>query len=119
MKRDFELVRKILSEFEERDAEAKKTIAPKGYSNDEIRYHIDMMVEAGFIGMDEVFDGDRFVYSRASQLTWEGQNFLDLIRDDSQWAKIKKAVKEQGFSLTIDTIKMAASALIKMAFNIS
>ena len=117
MKRDFELVRKILIEYEGRDAQARKTIAPSGYSSDEIYHHIVILMEAGYIGSDEMYDQNGvFLSSRSSQLTWEGHDFLDSIRKDSHWKKIKQKVKDEGFNLTFDTIKAAASALIKLAF---
>ena len=50
-------------------------------------------------------------------LTWEGHNFLDSIRKDSTWSKVKGAVKERGLEQTFDSIKAAAAVLIQNAFS--
>ena len=39
-------------------------------------------------------------------LTWDGSNFLDKIRDNSNWAKIKAFIKEKALPLSIDTVKI-------------
>jgi len=114
MKRDFELVRLILLEFEARDAKGQNPIAPEGYSNEEIRYHVEILVEAGFVGADDI---SRLGITRPTQLTWQGHEFLDSIRDSSQWGKIKTILTEKSLSLTFDSIKTAAAVLVKGALG--
>jgi len=45
-------------------------------------------------------------------LTWDGNDFLEKIRDDSQWKKVKETITKKGLPLVIDTIKSVANALI-------
>ena len=45
-------------------------------------------------------------------LTWDGNDFLDKIRDDSQWKKVKDAITKEGLPLIIETIKSVANAFI-------
>ena len=33
-------------------------------------------------------------------MTWEGQNYLESVRDNTRWGKIKKIAKEKGIPLT-------------------
>ena len=44
-----------------------------------------------------------------SRLTWEGHNFIDAIRDDGSWQKVKDWIKEAGKILTIEILKKAIS----------
>ena len=32
-------------------------------------------------------------------MTWEGQNYLESVRDNTRWGKIKKIAKEKGIPL--------------------
>lgn len=45
-------------------------------------------------------------------VTWEGHNFIDAIREDTNWNKIKNYLVEQGKQITIETIKTAAKIIL-------
>lgn len=36
-------------------------------------------------------------------MTWEGQNYLESVRDNTRWGKIKKIAKEKGIPLMFNT----------------
>lgn len=109
MKRDFDLVRKLLIEFEERDYEGLQSIAPEGYSNEEIRYNIELLRQAEFLTFETFDHGGH----RCKQLSWQGHELLDSIRESGQWSKIKSFLKEKSLSLSFESIKAAATAIIK------
>lgn len=115
MNRDFDLVREILLAFEQRNAAGTDAIAPTGYSNEEIKYHVDILVDAGFIKSIPFgpIEGEK----RATQLTWEGHEFLDSIRDKNQWNAIKEKIKENSVAITFESIKTVASILITKALS--
>ena len=48
-------------------------------------------------------------------LTWEGNDFLDKIRDNSQWKKVKDVIVQKGLPLVIETIKTISSAFVTAA----
>lgn len=50
-------------------------------------------------------------------LTWSGHDYLDKIRDDNLWGKVKHKAKDLAVPLTIDVIKEIASAFIKKALE--
>jgi hypothetical protein len=59
-------------------------------SKEEIGYHLDLLLEAGYIkGKSGFFDDIPII----SKLTWEGHEFLDNIKDAGVWAKTKKRVE--------------------------
>ena len=71
-------------------------------------------------------DGGLYAFS-VGPLTWDGNDFLDGIRDNSQWGKIKKFISEQGLPFVFDVVKdvsksklasMTATALAAIVNNI-
>jgi hypothetical protein len=48
-------------------------------------------------------------------LTWEGNDFLDKIRDNSQWKKVKDTIMQKGLPFVIETIKTISTALVTAA----
>lgn len=117
MKRDMDLVRKILLQIEEEYVStALFDIDIAGYEKETIAYHCKIMHEAGMVSGYSPFYADGKLYSfRVSGLTWEGNDYLDKVRDDSMWKKTKDIIKKQGLPLIIDTIKSITSAIITAA----
>ena len=108
MKRDMDLVRKILIKMEsnwgyEYFQEAKIRI--EGYSDSAVHYHLRIMIEKGLIttsfpeGISTV--NSTYVEYMPETITWEGQEFLEAIREEGTWEKIKK----EAVNLSFDAIK--------------
>jgi hypothetical protein len=110
MKRDFELVRKLLLDFEGEGVD----LSP--YTEQQILYHKALLLEAGLAeGPKPHYSSrefseipDRVIIRR---LTWEGHDFIDAIRDEGRWQKVKDWIKEAGKILTLETLKEAISTL--------
>lgn len=111
MKRDWDLIRKVLlqvealgntqSHVEDGDID--------GVDAENVSYHIHLLIEAGLVQGDcrQGLDGPLRCF--ASSLTWEGHEFLDKIRTTGMWNKIKTVAREKGLPLTIDAIKSIAT----------
>lgn len=114
MKRDMELCRKILFQIEKEYVDtALINLKIEGYTTEEVAYHCNLLYEAGFISdYDAQYADDQIYYFQVGDLTWEGQDFLDKIRDDTKWHKIMKVIKNDGLSMTFNTISDVASAII-------
>ncbi|MGN8064912.1 DUF2513 domain-containing protein [Ralstonia sp. 22111] len=120
MKRDWELVRTVLTDLEAQDpnsGDGLTTEGFEGFSAAVVAYHFRLLDEAGLIVSRELRTG---VFSPGShtaiRLTWDGHEFLDKIRNDQFWNKVKKTLAEKGVSLGFDAIKTAATYLIKTQF---
>ncbi len=99
MKRDIDLVRKLLLEIE-RDPKLDGThfqagtaagfdLDPAEYSDAEVAYHLTMLIEEGFVtGSKET--------PLVSSLTWKGHEFLDTVRDAEVWRLTKEGAKKAG-----------------------
>ena len=114
MKRDMDLVRLILLEIEDKySSTAIYDLAVDGYDTEMVAYHCKILYEAGLISdyKAQYADNEIYVFGVGS-LTWDGNDFLEKIRDDSQWKKVKETITKKGLPLVVDTIKSVANALI-------
>lgn len=117
MKRDMELVRKILFQLEER-LEFDVPFIPKvdGHSENEVFYHLKLMSEANLIEAKNwsADDGPHWV---ATSMTTLGHDFLDAARSDTLWAKAKNIVTKSGGVLTLEALKTGLSMAVKNAIT--
>ena len=106
MRRDFDLIRQILLRVEAVDTlDGKPDLKIEHFTDPDVAHNLDLIVQAGLISGAEVkiaIDGS-FITSQVGRwaLTWPGHDFLDSIRDDSLWAKIKEKAKELGLGLNL------------------
>lgn len=91
MKRDLELVRRILLQLEEGGDEAGPS-GWSGFGGDElaaIHYHVRLLHDAGLIEADELVPGQWW----PERMTWAGHEFLDAARNDEIWSEVKDRVE--------------------------
>lgn len=111
-----DLVRKILLEMEE----ALPTYSPinveiEAYTTQEIDYHLSLLKDAGLVAESSHIHPGQTLPMR---LTWQGHEFLDAARDDTNWQKAKNIVKEKGGSLTFDVIKALLIQIARQAVGL-
>lgn len=106
MKRDMDLVRKILLAVEEEkdDLEGITDFAIEDYSSAQISHHVVIMEQAGLIEahIAPTMDGVMYIVRR---LTWEGHEFLDAARNESFWNQAKEKVVETTGGLGFEALK--------------
>jgi DNA-binding transcriptional ArsR family regulator len=114
MKRDMDLVRKILLESEESESpDIPKNLSVEGYTQEQIKYHLKLLRDADLITTVQyvpLFESKpesalNVKVAVPSRLTWQGHEFLDAVRNENVWNKTKEIVKEKGGSLTFGVIK--------------
>lgn len=115
MKRDWELVRQILLALEGLgDSNGVVTAGDiKGYDAENVNYHMRLLNEAGLIQADVMEPLGASVTCFANRLTWEGHQFLDNIRDNTLWNRVKATIREKGLEISFDTIKFAAPTVLR------
>lgn len=115
MKRDMELIRKILLTVEEQYVDtALYDIKVEGYDLKTIAYHCNILYDAGLISNYKGFYADNELQGfGVSSLTWEGHEFIDKIRDDTVWNKTKAIIREKGIPFVLDTVKQIATFVIE------
>jgi hypothetical protein len=117
MKRDFELVVKILKHFEERE---EISIVPElkisGYNDGVVAYHVRRMFEGGLLDAETVTSSStetRLINVLPFGLTWEGHEFLDSVRQKSVIEKIKGRLGGGIVDVPFAVIKGLALAFVK------
>lgn len=116
MQRNWDIVRKILIAVEAlptEDSEINSTEF-QDIDSDTAAYHMRLLLEASLI-VGSCRDALGPPLCRARHLTWEGHEFLDKIKNESIWRKIKATAREKGVDLSFAVIKDLAKALIASA----
>jgi hypothetical protein len=93
MKRDLELVRRILLDIEG-DGESHSswsTLIDQGYAPGAIQYHVQLLHDAGLIHADELVPGQWW----PERITWAGHEFLDAARSEEHWSQAIRRVESE------------------------
>lgn len=100
MKRDWNLIREILLRFESmpninlQNFLGKSNLTADEEDNDEMAYQIKLLLQTELLDYPKHTDENSpFIIG----LSWKGHEFLDLIRDDSNWEDVKLISSDIGF----------------------
>jgi hypothetical protein len=93
MKRDLDLVRRILLHLEGGGESASPSgwsaFVDEGYDLAAIHYHVRLLHDAGLIEADEIVPGQWW----PERMTWSGHEFLDAARNEELWRETKQRVE--------------------------
>jgi len=111
MKRDWDIIRDILLKLEAKD----EVVTLNDFSEEKAReysYHVELLIEAKLLRgeMDSAIGLNISDFSIES-LTWEGHDFLDAIKSDTVWVKIKSVLAKQGLGMTFEIVKKVGTKL--------
>ncbi|MGA2083468.1 MAG: DUF2513 domain-containing protein [Holophaga sp.] len=113
MKRDWDLVRIILQTLEARSDGYLNSVSVPDYDPGAVAYHFQIMNDAGLIEATvQEFTGGT-MFGMAIRLKWQGHEFLDSIRTDKVWDKVKQSAWEKGIDLTFDIAGKLAGKVMK------
>lgn len=113
MKRDWNLIRDILIAIEQ-SATFRDVIRPNeidGYSEAEVSYHIALLEEAGLVTA-KCIQKREDLFCMAQNLTWQGHEFLDKVRENTTWQNFKQTLADKSISLSLESIKAMATYYI-------
>ncbi|MBC7857096.1 MAG: DUF2513 domain-containing protein [Pirellulaceae bacterium] len=115
MKRDMELIRKILINLETRDgAEAIQ----QEYAPEQIQHHNWLILNAGLAEGTEMTSSDNIdPVAHLFALNWAGQEFLDMARDEGRWKQAKDKAKELGGAVSFAGFKAILTVLMEQAIK--
>lgn len=132
MKRDWDLIRKLLTDIEEgRDVLAEIPTEPRladqtseeyeqqlqefNTAEGRIAGHLELLIDCNFVeGLHVSRTSGGFSFSVAyPRLTMAGHDLLDTMRSSTVWESIKSLAKKKGVELTFDAIKLLGSAVLK------
>lgn len=108
MKRDFDLVRKILLKLEDTQGDHPfEELTIEGYSSNQIKYHVEIMAQKGLLNLYHLqarYDDETTAYI-PKNLTWEGHEFLEAARNENIWKKALKHLQDKGSGLSFEFLK--------------
>jgi hypothetical protein len=116
MVRNFDIYRAILQRLE--DCETPncilnaKDLAP--YGEQEVAYHMRMLHERGMIEANiiESSDGSNLIVAaQARRITDSGHDFLNTMRNDNLWSRMKTHFKERSVDMTIELVTAVGKRL--------
>jgi len=125
MKRDMTLIRELLIKVEGVNEEIPVLqLKVDGYSHEQIAYNAYLLIEAGLAeGKTEppVSDGNggtRPTGKYLRNLTWQGHEFLDSVKNDAVWKKVLDYVQDKGGSAPFNSIALLAVSFAKEYFGL-
>ncbi len=111
MKRDMELIKIILLNIENDEANNKI----EDYEEEEIMYNKFLLNEAGYIDaiIATYTEGasSRLAKVHVKNLTWKGHELLDVLKDDNKF----NLIKDLGKNLSLEALRMAIKEAISSA----
>ena len=115
MKRDMELIRKILFSLEAQEEDRDPgRIEIDGYSPEQVAYHAYLLVDAGLcMGWDATHLEINYRDIRPTRLTWAGHEFLDAARSESRWTKAMDRIKSIGGTVTVGVLTQVLTQMAK------
>ncbi|MFD2514524.1 DUF2513 domain-containing protein [Pontibacter locisalis] len=119
MRRDIDLIRKILLEVEMQDTLSENlSLEIEGASKKEISYHVKLLAQAGYLEANNNSTRDSPDEWNPICLTWQGHEFLDAARDNTIWNKTKVRIGEKLPSITFDVLKSMLIVTLKQQFGL-
>lgn len=117
MKRDMDLVRKILLATEALPYGADLQQLD-GVEEEAFITHVLWLKQAGLVdAIGMAGSGSMAKYARVNGLTWQGTEFVSALQDETLWNKAKAKFMAPGISFTIDLVKAYLTAEISKRFS--
>ena len=114
MKRHMDLIRDILI-FAEQQEESwfARSIEIKGSGHNDIVYNTGLAIDAGFLdGKDASTSGPDGKDFLVLGMTYYGHEYLDHIRSDAVWNRLKTMARDKGIDLSVDLVKQLAPKVV-------
>ncbi|PNE12428.1 MAG: hypothetical protein CR217_03410 [Beijerinckiaceae bacterium] len=93
VKRDMELVRRILLTVQAKSSLEPELIQIDGLDDAVVGRHVEMLFDAGFLeGMEHSTLASEYRDILVKDLTWDGHEFVGAISKDELWQKLKSAI---------------------------
>ena len=110
-----DLVRDILAIVEAQPAGEHVNGIPQigEASGETVAEHVRIMTDAGLLYADVGGSTDQGYAILIFGLTWQGHDFLESIRNDTIWNKVKGKIKAAGAGMTLEIVKELATAYLR------
>lgn len=114
MKRDMDLIRRIMLRIEEKADLKHEIITLDGEDAERVGHHIDMLYQSGFIdGVRSVSHSRPYGQVLVKDLSWDGHEFIATIRNDSVFGRLKETFTPAELSST--SLKVIAEVSLELS----
>ena len=115
MKRDPELVRAILLAMEAAPhGYAPEPFTIPGYDQETIGHHVWLMHQGGLVTAAVITaQQDPSPTALPEAITWKGHEFLDAVRNDTVWRKVKAELKDKGVTVPFSVLQTLALKIVE------
>lgn len=121
MKRDWEIIREVLTKLEDLETPNSAIDAANfNYPEQNVAYNMRLLHDSDYIKAKilESTEGDNLIHAAlATTLTNSGHELLDIIRNDSIWAKIKEKFKSSGIEMTFDLVLSTGKKIMESSLS--
>ena len=125
MELDYDFVRDLLifcaeskHKFGPTNKETIEFSKSKNIPMNQLAFTVNKLFEAGFTTHEVEYASNKPKRVMPGNLTWEGNEYLNSIKNKSTWNNIKKLISEKGLSISFDVIKDAAKACVKNSLGL-
>jgi hypothetical protein len=115
MQRHMDLILKILDQTEQRNEREPRQIEIEGYSDLVVGQHVELLYDSGYlVGISYEISTVDFKTVEVRDLTWEGHEFLAVLRSDNGWGKLRKSFPAAELAkMPLKIIQEVSSAALK------
>ena len=114
MKRDLDLVRQVLLQVEALPAGPPAQYRTSEIDDPVLLAHFELVIAAGLVnGKIARSQGTRGDVISISGLTWEGHEWIEMVRSQTVWNETKATLLERGGALTYELAKAVASRILR------
>ncbi|MDW8107709.1 MAG: DUF2513 domain-containing protein [Armatimonadota bacterium] len=119
MRRDMNLIRKLILELEDVLPEREPNLNIEGYTEEQVRYHLYLLYDAGLVyGMEATAVPDSIPYIIPTRLSWRGHEFADNARDERHWKKTLQIMGERAGSASFEVVTSLLTQIVKQALGL-
>lgn len=113
MKRDMDLIRRIMLRIEEKADLKHEIMTIEGEDEERVGHHIDMLYKSGFIdGLRHQPMSSPFGIVMVKDLSWDGHEFIAALRNDTVFGRLKETFTPAELSST--SLKVIAEVSLEM-----
>ena len=114
MKRDLDLVRQILLQIEALPAGPAAQYRMSEIEDPVLLAHLELLIDAGLVnGKIARSHGARGDVISVTGLTWQGHEWVEMVRSQSVWNETKSTLTERASAMTFELTKEVAGRILR------
>jgi hypothetical protein len=119
MRRDLDLVRQLLLQIEALPAGPPAQYRAGEVEDPVLLAHLEMLIASGLVnGKISRSQGSRGDVISISGLTWEGHEWVEMVRSQGVWNETKTALVEHGGVMSFELARAVAARILRLRLGL-